>query len=141
MRILRNLSKPLVLMPIGGGIYYLIETIWRGHSHWTMLIVGGLCFYLIGLINEVLPWELGFVWQCLIAAGVITLVELTAGYIINIRLGWGIWDYSHLPGNFMGQICLPYSLLWVLLSGVGICLDDWLRYFLYGEVRPKYKLF
>jgi len=96
---------------------------------------------LIGLINEVLPWELGFVWQCLIAAGVITLVELIAGYVVNIRLGWGVWDYSHLPGNFMGQVCLLYSLLWVLLSGVGICLDDWLRYFLYGEDRPKYKLF
>ena len=67
-------------------------------------------------------------------------MELVAGVILNIWLGIGVWDYSHLPLNLWGQICLTYSLIWVVLSAVGIFLDDYLRWKLYGEQRPKYTL-
>lgn len=44
--------KPFILFGIGGFLYYAIEILWRGYSHWTMFILGGLCFILVGFINE-----------------------------------------------------------------------------------------
>ena len=136
MRILR----PLVLFGIGGLLYILIEIIWRGYSHWTMLIVGGICFVLVGLINEWFTFEMPLVLQMIISTFIITAVELIAGYIINIRLGWNVWDYSELPFNLMGQVCLPYMGLWFLLSTLAIILDDYLRYWFFGEEKPRYKI-
>ena len=50
-----------------------------------------------------------------------------------------VWNYSALPLNIMGQICLPFSLLWLLLSGVIIVVDDYIRYKFFNEKKPKYK--
>ncbi len=125
----------------GGFIYYLIELCWRGYSHPSMFVVGGCCFVLNGGINNWLPWELGIVWQALTGAAAVTLVELGAGLVLNVWLGLGIWDYSNISFNFFGQICLTYSLAWIILSMVCILLDDYLRYMLYGEERPRYTVF
>lgn len=136
MRIIR----PLVLYGIGGLLYVLLEVIWRGYSHWTMHFVGGICFLLIGAINEVLPWKMPLVLQCIIGALVVTVVELASGCVINLWLGWDVWDYSGLPCNLWGQICLPFSMLWVAVSGVAIVLDDYLRHWLFGREHPHYTL-
>lgn len=132
--------RPLVLFGIGGLIYYGIEMLYRGHSHWTMYFVGGICFLLIGAINEVIPWEMALWKQAVIGALIITAVEFVSGCIINLWLGWNVWDYSNLPFNVLGQICLPFSVLWVVVSVFGIILDDYLRYWLFGEDKPQYKL-
>ncbi|MBS6296346.1 MAG: hypothetical protein KH416_09515 [Dialister sp.] len=133
--------RPLVLCSIGGLLYVLCEFIFRGRSHWTMFLVGGLCFWLIGLINEVIPWEMPLWKQCIIGAVIITTVEFIAGCIINIGLGWQVWDYSGLPFNIMGQVCLPFAVLWVVVAAVGIVLDDYLRYWIFRQEKPLYKLF
>ena len=124
----------------GGFIFYGIELLWRGYSYPSMFVVGGLCFLIIGGINNYLPWSIGLVRQAIIGGGAVTIIELISGLILNIWLGLGIWDYSHLPFNLLGQICLTYSLIWVILSVVGIFLDDYLRWKLYGEQRPEYTL-
>lgn len=69
-----------------------------------------------------------------------TLAELAAGLVLNVWPDLGIWDYSHLPLNLWGQICVPYTLLWVPLSAVAVVWDDWLRYWLWGEERPHYTI-
>lgn len=130
--------RPLLLIGIGGLLYVLVELAFRGRSHWTMFLVGGLCFWLIGLINEVLTWEMPLWKQCIIGAVIVTAMEFLAGCIINLWLGWDVWDYSNMPFNVLGQICLPFSLLWVLASAVAIVLDDHLRYWMYGEEKPHY---
>lgn len=130
--------RPLVLCSIGGLLYVLCELVFRGRSHWTMFVVGGLCFWLIGLINEVIPWNMPVWLQCIIGAVIITTVEFIAGCIINIGLGWQVWDYSGLPFNILGQVCLPFTVLWTFLSAVCIILDDYLRYRLFGEDKPHY---
>ena len=130
--------RPLVLIGIGGLLYVLVELAFRGRSHWTMFLVGGLCFWLIGLINEVLPWEMPLWKQCIIGAVIVTAMEFLAGCVINLWLGWDVWDYSNMPFNVLGQICLPFLLLWILLSAVAIVLDDHLRYWIYGEEKPHY---
>lgn len=132
--------KPLVLTLIGGFTYYLIEVIWRGHSHWTMFLVGGLCGYVIGLINEVFSWELAIWKQVLIGASAVTAIEFVSGCIINLWLGWNVWDYSNLPLNLLGQVCLYFFFLWMPLVLVWIFADDYLRYWLFKEEKPRYSL-
>ena len=132
--------KLLVLAVIGGAIYVGIEMLWRGHSHPSMFILGGLCFVSIGLINELFPWELGIVWQALIGGTLVTCLEFITGVIVNIWLKLGVWDYSGLPLNIMGQVCLPFYFAWVGLSVVAIVFDDYLRYWFFGEEKPHYKI-
>lgn len=135
---MKNFMKLLFLFVVGGLIYVMIEMVFRGHSHPTMFVVGGLCFLICGDLNEIISWEMPFLAQMILGSIIITSVELIAGLILNVWLGLGIWDYSNMPFNYKGQICLPYSLLWCLLSGIGIVLDDYLRYWIFGEEKPHY---
>ncbi len=136
----RILNKYLLLFGIGGIIYIILELLWRGWSHWTMFILGGVCFVCLGLINEVIPWNMPLWKQVLIGAFIITALEFLTGCIVNLWLGWGIWDYSKLPGNILGQICPEFFMLWLAIALAGIILDDWLRYWLFDEELPHYTL-
>lgn len=137
---IKNVIKMVVLLSIGGTTYFGIEMLWRGYSHWTMALIGGLCFVLIGAINEYIPWDMGFIQQALIGASIVTSVEFIAGLILNVWLGLGIWDYSALPLNIMGQICLPFFFAWIALAAVAIVIDDYLRYWIFKEEKPHYQL-
>jgi len=135
------LVKHSILFVIGALLYLLTEIIYRGHTHWTMGALGGVCFILVGLINEYLSWKTPLWLQGIIGATIITVLELISGLILNILLGLGIWDYSQMPFNFMGQICLSFSIAWIGLSVLAIILDDYLRYWLFREEYPHYRLF
>ena len=135
------IKKHLILGTIGGLIYVLLELIWRGYSHWTMFLLGGTCFVLLGLINEILDWDTPLTLQMLIGCTVITVLEFITGCVVNLWLGWNVWDYSDLKFNILGQISFFSSIGWYFISLVGIMLDDWLRYRLFGEKKPHYKLF
>lgn len=138
---MKGLCKHAVLAVCGGCAYYLIEVLWRGHSHWTMAALGGVCFVLIGRINEHFTWSMPLALQGLFGAGIVTALEFTAGVILNLWLKLGIWSYAGMPLNVWGQICLPFTLLWIPLSIAAVVLDDWLRYWLFGEERPAYRWF
>lgn len=139
---MKGIAKGTALAVCGGCLYVILELLWRGRSHWTMFILGGVCFVLIGAINEVIPWEMPLVLQGVIgSACIVTPLEFVTGCIVNLWLGWDVWDYSNLPFNVMGQICLPFTLLWVVVSALAIVLDDWLRYIWFDEERPHYTLF
>lgn len=137
---LRHSLKAAFLFVVGGLVYILIELIWRGHTHISMFILGGICFVAIGFINEVFPWSLGLLWQSMIGAVIVTVLEFITGVIVNIWLGLNIWDYSNMPFNLLGQICLPFAFAWVALSAIAIVFDDYLRYWIFGEEKPRYKL-
>lgn len=143
----------LILFLIGGRLYTWIEIISRGYTHWTMFILGGLCFVVMGLLNEYLfGWETSLIRQSLVSAAIITMLEFITGCIVNLWLGWNVWNYSDQAFNVLGQVCLLYFLIWIPLSAVGIILDDWIRYFAYNllaplipklkeRARPHYNLF
>lgn len=121
-----------VLFFIGGWIYTGMELIWRGRTHWSMFILGGLCFVLVGLINEHhYKWNQSLILQSIIGAVLITALEFLTGCIVNLWLKWNVWDYSNLPFNLLGQICLYFFLLWIPMSTLCIVLDDWIRYIAY----------
>ena len=130
--------KCAILFLIGGWIYYYIEIMWRGYSHWTMAVVGGICFVVIGGLNNYIPWGMALWKQASIGALFVTAMELVVGIPLNIMLGMHVWDYSNVPFNLLGQICLPFTILWFFLSLLCIFVDDWLRHLLFKEVRPHY---
>lgn len=135
-----NFMKYTFLFMTGGFAYGGIEIIFRGYSHISMFIAGGVCFIFIGLLNEVFPWDMSVISQMVIASLIITLVELISGLIVNVWLKLNIWDYSNMPYNFMGQICLLFTNIWFFLSPLAIFTDDYLRYFLLKEEKPHYRL-
>ena len=135
-----RIIKDLFLFIVGGSAYCGIEILYRGNTHWTMFIVGALCFILIEYINEVFPWDMALWKQMLIGGCIITTLEFISGCIINLWLGWNVWDYSHIPLNILGQICLPFYFVWAGLSLIAIVLDDLIRWRFFGEEKPRYKL-
>ena len=139
MKIFNSILKYLVLFLIGGITYYFIEIAYRGYSHFSMIIVGGICFILIGSINEFSNKEIPLLIQMLISVILINVVELISGIIINKILLLNVWDYSQLRFNFLGQISLNSSIAWFFLSLIAIYIDDLLRYVIYKEDMPKYK--
>ena len=128
---MKAFGKGILLFLVGGLIYFWLEMLWRGYSHWSMFLLGGLCFVLCGLINEVVSWDMPLLLQMLISALMITALEFLTGCIVNLWLGWQVWDYSKLHVQLLGQISLKSSVIWFLLSSVGIVLDDWLRYWFF----------
>ena len=110
----QNLVEIPFLLLFGGVVYYCIELGFRARSHWTMALCGALCFLAIYKINERLSHRSVF-FCALLGAAMITALELILGYILNIRLGWHVWDYSDLPLHLAGQICPEFSLIWFLL--------------------------
>lgn len=54
--------------------------------------------------------------KAIMCAFIVTTLEFITGCIVNIRLGWDVWDYSSIPMNLMGQICPTFSLMWMALS-------------------------
>lgn len=138
----KTVIEYLILLLIGGSVYYCLETLWRGYSHWTMFLLGGMCFISIGLINQhYLTWNMNVLYQMLIGSVIITVLEFITGCIVNIWLGWNVWDYSDVPFNVLGQICIPFMILWFFLSLVAIVVDDFIRYKLFGEEKPHYYVF
>ena len=97
----------------GGGSYVGLELLWRGKSHISMFLAGGSCFLLLGGLNRAKP-RLPMPLRGVAGSGIITAVELLTGLLAN--RDYSVWDYRQLPVNFHGQICLPFSLLWVPLS-------------------------
>jgi len=136
---LQWLVRVMWLWLITGGVYFIVEGLWRigsngGWANVTMIPVGGLCGVLIGMMNENPKFARKKMWvQALYGMAVLVVVEFAGGYVMNIVLGMNIWDYSGRPFNFMGQICLPYALLWYLFTPFIIWFDDFIRLKLWND--------
>ncbi len=118
--------EQLFVFFIGAAGYGLLEILWRGYTHWTMLICGGICFFLIYHIFDILGNTPIFIKA---AAGslAITFIELVAGLIVNVKLGLHVWDYSDMPYNILGQVCLGYSFLWLAVCIPLVFFCKWLK--------------
>ncbi len=115
----------LSVFVLGGSAYGALEILWRGHTHWTMLIAGGLCCVAIYLIAS--RSGESRLRQYIMCAAVITTIEFVTGAVVNVALGWGVWDYSRMRFNLCGQICVRYSLYWLILSVPGCALSRLIR--------------
>lgn len=105
----------IILFSFGAIGYGLLEVLWRGYTHPSMLTAGGICFTFFAKLSEKMK-NCGIIRKAVIASGFVTAIELIFGIIFNIILKRNVWDYSKLPLNFGGQICVVYSLIWALIS-------------------------
>lgn len=111
----RDAKNEAVLLSVGGGTYGLLEILWRGHTHPSMVLVGGVCFRLMGAIYRAMN-RCSRLWRCAACGAAVTAVEFVSGCFLNRLCRLNVWDYSRQRGNLMGQICPLYSLLWAGLS-------------------------
>lgn len=118
--------EQLVIFSIGATGYGLLEFLWRGYTHWTMVITGGICFYLLFYIFNTYE-NVSLITKCITGSIVITTIELLVGLLVNVKLGWRVWDYSNVPYNILGQICPLYSILWFVLSIPLVYITKWLH--------------
>ena len=108
----------------GGSAYVGLELLWRGYSHGSMFAAGGLCLLLIGHLGEVKP-RLPLPLRILAGAAIITMVELGTGLLVN--RDYRVWDYRHQPGNFLGQICPQFCLLWIPVAALAMGLYEGMK--------------
>ena len=115
-----GVGKYIIIFGLGAFIYGAVEVIVRGYTHWTMALTGGAVMALFMLINR--SRDVNILLRCLLGALVITSLEFAVGAVVNLGLGWDVWDYSEKPFNIMGHICPLFTLGWFALSLPGFML-------------------
>ncbi len=131
-------GEAVSLFSIGGLAYVILEILWRGYSHWTMFVTGGLCVVLVCEMDRRNRNKTAFFLRCFYGALIITAVEFFVGCIVNLWLQWNIWDYSRLPLNLLGQVSLPFTGAWMILSAPVIEFGVLIRK-LWGDEPPSAK--
>ena len=120
MKIIKKYSLLFILGAVG---YAAIEVIWRGRTHWSMMIAGGLCLILFSMVSELLSGRSILLKAALCAVGV-TAIEFIFGVIFNIWLGMGVWDYSDRSFNILGQVCPAFTIIWAGIAIAFLPLAD-----------------
>ena len=114
-KIRTNLKIYTILLIIGGALYCLGELYFRGRTHLSMWLCGGICLSFIYFVSTRLNGA-NVLKLALISCIFITTTELIFGYVFNVLLKLDVWDYTSLGVNFLGQISLPFSIIWFLIS-------------------------
>ncbi len=110
----KTLEK-MMKFSIGSIGYSLLELLWRGYTHWSMMITGG---FLLCSLSDMFKGmgKRSILYKALCGAFAITITEFIVGIVTNKVFKMDVWDYSAERFNVLGQICLKYFLLWGLLS-------------------------
>ena len=106
-----------------------------------MGICAGLAVIIIDKINDYISWDIDIILQGVIGSIVITIFELIIGEIsLRTELLPIMWNYSNVPLNFDGVVCVPFSLIWIGLSIIGILVADTINYYIINiQPCPYYK--
>lgn len=104
---MRRVSEYLFLWAVGGCLYYSFELLFRGFSHWSMFVLGGVCFVFFQVQARMLRWQDPLWRQVLRCAVFVTALEFITGIIVNKWLRLEVWDYTDMPFQILGQVCLP----------------------------------
>ena len=112
---MKNIEKYILIFLVGGFGYGLLEILFRGFTHWSMIITGGSALLILYLINLALP-NTPTILKALIGALSITIIEFSVGIIVNKVFSFGVWDYTGTPGNILGIITPSFSLIWFMIS-------------------------
>ncbi len=123
MIVLKSKKCSLTIFAVGAIGYSLIEILWRGRTHWSMALAGGISFLGLSKISKILKKSNLFI-KALVGCGFITTLEYIFGIIFNVILKRKIWDYSRMPFNISGQVCALYSFFWLILSFLFIPISD-----------------
>lgn len=118
---MKNIEKYILIFLVGGFGYGLLEILFRGFTHWSMIITGGSALLILYLINLALP-NTPTILKAFIGALSITIIEFSVGIIVNKVFSFGVWDYTGSPGNILGIITPSFSLIWFMISLIMISI-------------------
>ncbi|MCL2086951.1 MAG: putative ABC transporter permease [Oscillospiraceae bacterium] len=130
--------KELFIILFGGVVYGAIEIAFRGHTHISMILLGGMCLSACGIISDLLHQKLPLPLIMVASAVAITVLEFIAGCIINLWLGLAVWDYSNMPGNILGQVSPAFTAAWFFLALPAIYLYDIILHCKFSRPMKKY---
>lgn len=138
MRVKDKIFNMFVIWLTGGIVYYFAEILFRGFSHFSMLICGGLCFLLVGNIGNLILNSkdniiISIIKIMLIGTMIITTLEYITGMIVNVKYNLKVWDYSDMKYNVNGQICLLYSFFWALISLICVYVYNVMEEYLFKK--------
>lgn len=133
---MKKISNYLFLWATGGCLYYSFEILFRGFSHWSMFLLGGICMVFCTWQGETLQWSDPLWIQTARCTIFVTAMEFMTGIILNQWCGYQIWNYDDQPFQLFGQICLPFMILFSGLCCIAIILGGYLSFWLYGQKKP-----
>lgn len=140
MNKLDSLLQHLIVFIIFGSIYYMLEIIYDGTSHWAMFVCAGLSGNLANYLHTCHP-RMMILKKIFFITSIILVLEYTSGYILNVYFKLNVWDYSEASFNLHGQICLLFAFIWFFIfSPMIIWFVGGVRYVLFGERRPSHLL-
>ena len=128
-----------------GFIYYMIEILFRGWSHWSMFVLTGfLGVFCVDSINNTLSFDCDYIVQILISTILCTIGEGISGIILNVWLQLNVWDYSKMAFGtfFFGQCNVLFCFAWMLIISIIIFYCDAYNYYILKiEPCPYYIIF
>lgn len=130
------------MFAIGYCAYIAIEVSWRGISYPVMGILAGISVIILDYLNNWFGWDMDLLLQGSIGSAIITYFELIVGEFIKVNHLQPMWNYNNVPLNYDGVICLPFSLLWIVMSIIAIFIADAINYYMTDDDEvPYYKIF
>lgn len=136
----KNFLEYLFLCLLGGSLYYSLELGFRGFSHWSMFLLGGICMAFFAWQGRREHWSRPLWIQVIRCTLFVTACEFLTGLIVNKWLNLAVWDYSDQPYQLLGQICLPFAVLFSGLCAVGILVDGYLLHWIFKEEKPQFHI-
>lgn len=139
MKFLKLLAKIFFVYCFSGGLYVMIETLFRGYSFMEMYYLGGMLGILAYFLNNIFSYEMDFLLQCSICTAIGTIMEGIVGTFLNSD--YHMWDYRQLPLSFFNDQCnVMFVGLWFLLFVICIPILDYVGWKCFGEEAPYYKI-
>ncbi len=136
-KIIKYLFQYILLFGLGGCAYYYTEVLIRGWSHFSMFYLGGLCFCFFSLQKRAHWWKQTIARQLIRCLIFLLSGEFITGCMVNLWKGWQVWDYSEVPLNLYGQICLPMALVFAILCYLALLVEDWIQLYAFGVSQGK----
>ncbi len=99
---MKRLSEYLFLGTLGGALYYTFEMLFRGFSHWSMFLLGGICFVFFRPAGAVDGLGRTALETGGLVRGLCDGLRIYHGIIVNKFMGWQVWDYTDQPFQLMG---------------------------------------
>lgn len=130
---MKKTSELLFLGSLGGSLYYGIEVLYRGFSHWSMFLLGGICMIFIEKQGEWSDWNDAFWRQVLRCVTFVACGEFITGILVNKWMKWNVWDYSDQRFQLFGQICLRFTLFFAILCMIAIKFCEIVSKYLYPK--------
>lgn len=137
---MKRMSEYSFLWAFGGTLYYTFEVFFRGFSHWTMFVLGGVCGVFCVWQGRILKWTEPLWIQIARCTTFVVACEFVTGIIVNKWLRWHVWDYADQPLQLFGQICAPFAIIFSGLCAFGIIVGGYVLHWIYGEEKPTFHI-